>query len=111
MRVEILALWGLMWFANHLRIDKISIFGDSKILIDHLNHEALINQNILSPWLLRIETQRMNFSFISFIHIYREKNSQADRLSKLGLQGRFREIHYELFDVEGRGAKGSVLFS
>lgn len=110
-RAEVIALWGLMWFTNHLRYDRIFIYGDSKVLIDHLLRKATINQNCMSSWLNRIDFQRKKFSSISFRHIYRERNSQADCLSKNGLQGRFGEINYEFIDEEGRGAKGSVLFA
>lgn len=111
MMAKALALWGLMWFANHLCIDRISIYGDSKVLIDHLNKESSINQTILPTWMNRIEILRKKFSSITFSHTFREKNSQADRLSKMGLKSRFGEMHYELFEAKGRGAKGSLIFS
>ena len=36
MRGEVLALWGLLWFVNQLCIEKMWVYRDSKVLIDHL---------------------------------------------------------------------------
>ena len=94
MKVEVLALWGLMWWASHLCLDKIWIVGDSKVLIDHMNHKANINSGILSHWLHRIDRLRSVFTTISFHHIYREKNVIADRLSKWGLTVNFGKVYY-----------------
>lgn len=57
----------------------------------------------------RIKELQMKFSSISFTHIYRDKNSEADRLSKLGLSGLYGEMPYELFDADGKGARGTVI--
>lgn len=105
-RAEVIALWGLMWFANHLCVENVSYYDDSKDLIDHLNQVGSINQPHLSSWIHRIDILRKMFLAISFSHIYREKNSQVDHLSKLGLKGRFGEFHYDISDEEGGERRG-----
>ena len=89
-------------------MDKIWVFGDSKILIDHMNQKATLNPGMLSHWIERIHALKRTFSVISFSHVYREKNNEADRLSKKGLEGTFG--HYELINSNGTGAAGKVNF-
>jgi len=46
-RAEAMSLWGLIWFTHFLNIPDIHIFGDSKIIIDHVNGCEKINQRLL----------------------------------------------------------------
>ena len=92
MKSEIMALWGLMWWASLLDADYIWIMGDSKVLIDHLNHKVKINMDSLSHWLCRIDTLRTFYAGITYKHIYREKNNTADVFSKQGLQDEFGKL-------------------
>ena len=90
MRAKVITLWGLLWFANHLYVEQLWVFGDTKTLIDHMNSKSSLNLGMLSHWLERIYTLKSTFTFISFCsHVYREKNTEADRLSKRGLEGHF----------------------
>lgn len=113
MRAEVLALWGQMWFAHHLCIDRLSIYRDLQVLIDHLNKGMALNPEILTTWmgLDHIEIMRKKFTSITFAHIYREKNTQDDRLTKKGLTERYGKMRYELFEATRKGAKGTVVFS
>lgn len=108
MKAEVMALWGLLWWASYLCADKIWIVGDSKVLIDHLNHKENINPGTLSHWLRRIDRLRSVFAAISFHHIYREKNVIADGLSKQGLNANFGKVYYQLHNEHGLEVEGSV---
>ena len=103
-----MALWGLMWWASFLGEEHIWIVGDSKVLIDHLNHNAIINLGPLSHWLRRIEILKSAFTGINYQHIYREKNTVADYLSKQGLKDVSGKMNYQLFNAQGLQAEGSV---
>lgn len=105
-----LAFWGLLLFSHRLYLDKLWVYGDSHVIIEHLNKDTSLNMGHLDTWMERIKVLRRTFSTITFSHIYREKNTQADQLSKQGLNGRFGEIHYELIDASSSGAKGMVIF-
>lgn len=109
MRAETLDLWALLWFAQHLYLDSISVYGDSQVLIGHLSKGIQLNQIQLEGWMERIKVLRNKFTSISFIHIYREKNSEAGRFSKMGLSGQYGEMHYELFEANGQGARGTII--
>ena len=103
-----MALWGLMWWTTLLSEDYIWIVGDSKVLIDHLNHKEKINPRYLSHWLCRIENLKFDFAGISFNHIFREKNTVADDLSKQGLKAIYGKIYYQFHNGQGLQAEGSV---
>ena len=97
-RAECIALWGLIWVASNLYVDSLWVFGDSKILIDHMNNKSNLNPRLVTHWIDRIHVLKENFSFISFCHVYREKNEEVDRLSKIGLEGNFGYMNYKLFN-------------
>lgn len=111
MKAECLALWGLLLFACHLYLERIWVIGDSKVLIDHMNQKAAINLGSLAQWMDRITILKRSYSYISFHHVYREKNTVADSLSKKGLEGVFGEMHYQLVISNGQGAEGKILIS
>ena len=48
-KAEILSLFGLLFIASHFGVSDISIFGDSKIIIDWLN--GLSNLQVISTHL------------------------------------------------------------
>ena len=102
------ALWGLLWCASHQDIEKIWIFGDSKVLIDHMNEKAWINTTLLGQWMERINCLKNQFISVTFFHVYREMNVVVDHLSKKGLECRSGVMQYHLFRVDGSGATGTV---
>jgi len=82
---EIVALWTCLYWANHLGICDIRIFGDSRVAIDRINCKADIHSIFLQHWCLRIKDLLTHFTGTSFQHIFRENNMEADRMSKRGL--------------------------
>ena len=110
MRAEVLALWGLLWFASQLSINTLWVSRDSKVLIEHLKKGSSLDPGRMVTWMEQIKVLRDSFSSIYFQHIFRENNSQADMLSKKVLIGIFGVMNYELTDSDGHGAVGSVNF-
>ena len=108
MKAECLALSGLLWVACQIYLVKIWVFGDSKVLIDHMNQKDNIVNSCLLHWFERIHTLKKFFSSITFSHIYREKNNEADSLSKKGLSGLYREIYCDLVNANGEGVVGKL---
>jgi len=50
-----MALLGLLFFVSFLNILFLSIYGDSKIIIDHVLGKYSIKNQILLGWMERIE--------------------------------------------------------
>ena len=46
-RAEILALWGLLYFALQKGIFELHVYGDSKVLNDWVNDEVILQVAIL----------------------------------------------------------------
>jgi hypothetical protein len=74
-----------------LSIQKLQILGDSKVVIDFLNHRGRLQAISIKGWKLRTMDLANLFQEISFHHIFREFNKETDQLSKqalLELEGR-----------------------
>ena len=74
--------FALLWFATHLYVEELWVFGDLKIIMDHMNKGTKINLGALTHSIERIKDLKRSFTSINFSHVYREKNTEADRLSK-----------------------------
>lgn len=82
MRVELLALWGLLRFSQIMDIRISNIYGDSKVVIDWAVKKSIIQVDNLDHWCARIMELCDIFPDTSFSHIYNQFNQEADRLSK-----------------------------
>lgn len=82
---EAKALAGLLAFCCFLDIQAISIYGDSKTMVDDVNGKGFVSCPHLTVWMDRIMFfwSRMKGSTIQ--HIFRVWNQRADCLSKEGL--------------------------
>ena len=80
-----MALWGGLYIAFDLQIQVAGIYGDSKLVIGWLSSEAHMDTPILQGWMDRTRTLWNRMDCPPLLHIYRENNTRADRLSKRGL--------------------------
>jgi ribonuclease HI len=99
--------WATITLAARLTVSDLHVLGDSKIVIDWLNRKGALRVANLDGWKDRIEELCPLFRSISFAHIYREENKQADRLSKKALYSCRGRIAYNLW-VDGH--EGPTLF-
>lgn len=83
---EVKAFADLFAFCMFFDINFISIFGDSKTMVDHVNSNSLIKCLHLTYWLDRIMFFWGQMGGSSIQHGYRDRNQVADGLSKEGLQ-------------------------
>eukprot|EP00253_Pinus_taeda_P011344 PITA_11344 len=83
---ELMALRFLMCWSLHKNIFRIQIYGDSMNVINWVNGKSTCHNQILKVVLDEIMSLKSLFNSISICHIYREKNTIADQLSKTGLQ-------------------------
>jgi ribonuclease HI len=95
MKVEIMGLWGLLHLAQRLSIKKLMVVGDSKVTIDWINDCSNMNLMYLHSWKDRIKILKEKFEDIQFMHIHREFNTVADRLSKQALDNPLGSFYYE----------------
>lgn len=84
-RAEALALWQGLSQAIKGNVRSISVFGDSRIIIQALHSKKNPSQLQLSIILRRIKSFLPKFHKISFYHILRNLNSQADLEANQGV--------------------------
>ena len=94
-RVELLALWALLFVSKTFKVDNIFIIGDSQIIIGWANGDTNFHSLLLEHWKTKVRLLITSFLSITFKHIYSELNSNADMLSKLGIGEMDFRIHYE----------------
>jgi ribonuclease HI len=84
-RAELLGVWASLTLAHRLSITDFHVIGDSKIVIDWLNDKGSLQTISIDCWKNRIKELFKFFSAITFAHVYREENLEADFLSKKAL--------------------------
>ena len=72
--------------ADLLGLMELSVYGDSKTIIDWVNDLAILEILSLEHWCQRIKDIIKGFYSFSCKHTYREHNPVADRLSKEALE-------------------------
>jgi ribonuclease HI len=68
--------------ATHLALPKIQALGDSKVIIEWINNSGRLQANAIEGWKHRTKELIQKFQEISFHHIFRDFNKEADQLSK-----------------------------
>lgn len=67
--------------ALRLGVEKIEAFLDSELVVKQLNREYKVKNKDLAPLFLEVYNLSQKFKEIKFVHIPREKNSEADKLA------------------------------
>ena len=79
---EVMALKLILLLAVEKNIKRINIMGDSQLIINWANKISECHTLRLRPIIEEIYRLAALFDYISFSHVYREQNEQADRVSK-----------------------------
>ena len=94
-RVKLSAFWTVLNISKDKQIPRLHIYGDSNMVIDWVNGKRKIRAPHLQYLLKEIQALKPSFELVSFSHIYRELNSEADTLLKLALAIQPRIIEVE----------------
>ena len=97
-KVELLALWGLLYFAKEKDIWLDMVLGDSKTIVEWAKGSYKLHTIQLSHWINRTKILIEHFQDTTFSHIYRELNTKADGLSKLAIGVSMNSIEWAKFD-------------
>jgi hypothetical protein len=100
---ELLGVWATLRLTLHLSFLRIQVLGDSKVVIDWLFDRARLQSSTIEGWKDKIKESLKSFIDISFGHVYREFNVEADQISKLSLKELEVQIAYSQWKngVEG----------
>jgi hypothetical protein len=89
-----LGAWALLTLASRLFITDLHVKGYSMIVIDWLRDKGHLQVISLESWKERLVDLIKLFQHISFDHVYREDNLEADNLSKQALHKQPGKIFY-----------------
>ena len=81
---EALALWQGLRIAKEMGISKLTIIGDSRVIIYALAENLMPNNIALRHLIQKIVAQTSSFKKINFYHVLRENNSNADHETNKG---------------------------
>jgi ribonuclease HI len=97
-KAELLGAWASLTITKLLDIQYIQVLGDSKVIIEWLNHQGKLRANNIEGWKQRLMDLVITFKGTSFHHIFRESNGEADLLSKQALSEAKGRISYFTWD-------------
>jgi len=98
-KAELIGAWTSLILA-HRHTDNLLLLGDSKLIIDSLKGVADFQVAALNSWKERTKDATLLFRNLTFQHIFREANIEADTLSKNALHLTPNQIFFT-FWVDG----------
>ena len=96
-RAEVIGPWILLTCAKFWGLNYLQVLGDSKVIISWVLGRAHVKSLELNHWLVSTKYVMNDFLGLSFNHVYRELNADADLLSKITLGEMDGKLHYSLF--------------
>jgi ribonuclease HI len=96
-RAELMGAWATLVLVVRFSVSDLHVMGDSKIVIDWLKRKGDLRVANLDVWKERIVEFYPLFRSITFTHIYREANYEADSQSKKALHSCRGRIAYTLW--------------
>ena len=84
-KAELMGLWALLLSSQMMGLPLVSIFGDSQVIVNWVKGLTALSQPYLFHWCRETKNLSNSFHDLSYIHIYREHNWIADKLSKTAL--------------------------
>lgn len=74
--------------AVELKAQEIKFYLDSELIVKQLNREYKVKNSELAPLFIKIHNYSLQFKKITFKHIPRELNKEADKLVNKALDGK-----------------------
>lgn len=87
-QAEYTALLTGLELAGQHNITELACFLDSELVVKQLNHEYKVKDKDLAKLFLKVYNLSQSFKKITFTHVRREFNKEADRLVNLALDNR-----------------------
>lgn len=84
-QAEYRALVSAIKKAKQLKTEEVDFFLDSELVVKQLNGEYKVKNKDLMPLFLEINNLRKQFKKITFSHVRREFNKEADKLANMAM--------------------------
>lgn len=88
-QAEYIALIEALKKAKELKGVEIQAFLDSELIVRQLNREYKVKNKDLAPLFLEVNNLSLGFKKITFKHIYREENKEADKLANQAMDKKY----------------------
>jgi ribonuclease HI len=76
--------------AQRLGADTVTCLLDSLLVVEQLNGNYRVKSVDMKPLYARVQALRQRFALVTFQHVSREQNQEADRLVNDALDGKLR---------------------
>ena len=80
-QAEYTAVIDALHHAKELGADEIAFFLDSELVVKQLNGEYRVKDAGLAQLFLKVHNAKLSFRKVTFAHVRREQNKDADRLA------------------------------
>ena len=104
---ELMTLRLLLLFALEQGCMSLQVYGDSLLVIEWAKELIQCHVMLLLPILEEVFLLKQQFNYISFTHVFRERNGVADQLSKEALQ---RPIYFGIWKIIEHSHVGSSIY-
>ncbi len=71
--------------AKELKAEELDFFLDSELVVKQLKGEYKVKNKDLAPLFMKIYNARMGFKKVTFTHVRREMNKDADKLANIAM--------------------------
>ena len=71
---------GVEYKQKHPEVDTLNCFLDSELIVKQMNGEYKVKNKELQKYFVKIWNLKSEFKYVTFTHVYRENNKEADRL-------------------------------
>ncbi len=84
-QAEYLAVLGAIKKAKELEAEELEFFCDSELVVKQLNKEYKVKNKDLAQIFVQIYNLSLGFQKVSFSHVFREQNHEADELVNIAI--------------------------
>ncbi len=84
-QAEYMAIVDALREAKTLGAEEVAVFMDSELAVKQLNHEYKVKNAELAELFLKVWNMTQGFKKVTFTHVRREKNKEADRLVNIAI--------------------------
>lgn len=71
--------------AQELKAEELEFFLDSELVVKQLNREYKVKNKDLAPLFVQIYNATLSFKKVTFTHVRREFNKEADKLANIAM--------------------------
>lgn len=84
-QAEYMAILDALREAQTLGADVVEMYMDSELAVKQLNHEYKVKNEELAELFLKVWNMTQSFKKVTFTHVRRDKNKEADRLVNVAI--------------------------